>query len=68
MTFRQREFSSHEIPPGDPEVDSKLPVAQADDEGMLAYYRSIGGATRQGMLIYSRDWASLSPAMVERLG
>jgi 5-dehydro-4-deoxyglucarate dehydratase len=40
---------------------------QADDEGMLAYYRSIGEATRLGMLIYSRDWANFSPAMVERL-
>ena len=40
---------------------------QADDEGMLAYYRSIGEATRLGMLIYSRDWANFGPAMVERL-
>jgi 5-dehydro-4-deoxyglucarate dehydratase len=40
---------------------------QADDEGMFAYYRSIGEATRLGMLIYSRDWANFSPAMVERL-
>jgi 5-dehydro-4-deoxyglucarate dehydratase len=40
---------------------------QADDEGMLAYYRSIGEVTRLGMLIYSRDWANFSPAMVERL-
>jgi 5-dehydro-4-deoxyglucarate dehydratase len=40
---------------------------QADDEGMFEYYRAIGRATRLGMLIYSRDWASFSPAMVERL-
>lgn len=40
---------------------------QADDEGMLAYYRAIGEATRLGMLIYSRDWANFGPAMVERL-
>jgi len=40
---------------------------QADDEGMLAYYRAIGEATSLGMLIYSRDWASFSPAMVDRL-
>jgi 5-dehydro-4-deoxyglucarate dehydratase len=40
---------------------------QADDEGMLEYYRGIGRATRLGMLIYSRDWASFSPVMVERL-
>ena len=40
---------------------------QADDEGMLAYYRAIGEATQLGMLIYSRDWANFGPAMVERL-
>src|SRR5260370_42255089 len=34
---------------------------------MLDYYRAIGEATRLGMLIYSRDWANFSPAMVERL-
>jgi 5-dehydro-4-deoxyglucarate dehydratase len=40
---------------------------QAEDEGLFEYYRAIGEATRLGMLIYSRDWASFSPAMVERL-
>ena len=40
---------------------------QAADEGMLAYYRAIGEATSLGMLIYSRDWANFSPAMVEHL-
>ena len=40
---------------------------QADDEGLIEYYRAIGDATRLGMLIYSRDWANFSPAMVERL-
>lgn len=40
---------------------------QADDDGMFAYYRAIGQATRLGVLIYSRDWAHFSPAMVERL-
>ena len=40
---------------------------QADDEGLFEYYRSIGAATRLGMIIYSRDWARFSPAMVERL-
>ena len=39
----------------------------ADDEGMLAYYRAIGAATNLGALIYSRDWANFSPLMVERL-
>ncbi len=39
----------------------------ADDEGLFEYYRSIGKATRLGMLIYSRDWAHFTPAMVERL-
>lgn len=40
---------------------------QAEDEGLFEYYRAIGEATRLGMLIYSRDWASFSAAMVERL-
>jgi 5-dehydro-4-deoxyglucarate dehydratase len=40
---------------------------QAEDEGLLEYYRAIGDATRLGMLIYTRDWANYSPAMVERL-
>ena len=40
---------------------------QAEDEGLLEYYRAIGKATRLGMLIYTRDWASFSPSMVERL-
>ena len=40
---------------------------QADNEGMYHYYRSIGEATRLGMIIYSRDWVSFGPAMVERL-
>jgi 5-dehydro-4-deoxyglucarate dehydratase len=40
---------------------------QADDDGLFEYYRAIGDATRLGLLIYSRDWAVFSPAMVERL-
>ena len=40
---------------------------QADDEGLIEYYRSIAASTRLGMLIYSRDWLAFSPAMVERL-
>jgi 5-dehydro-4-deoxyglucarate dehydratase len=40
---------------------------QADDEGLFAYYRSIGAATRLGVIIYARDWARFSPVMVERL-
>lgn len=39
----------------------------ADDDGMFEYYRAIGEATRLGMLIYSRDWASFGLSMVERL-
>ena len=41
--------------------------AQAEDEGLFEYYRAIGAATRLGMLIYTRDWASFTPSMVERL-
>jgi 5-dehydro-4-deoxyglucarate dehydratase len=40
---------------------------QADDEGLFEYYRAIGETTSLGMFIYSRDWATFSPAMVERL-
>ena len=39
----------------------------AEDEGLIDYYRAIGDATRLGMLIYSRDWINFNPAMVERL-
>jgi 5-dehydro-4-deoxyglucarate dehydratase len=39
----------------------------ADDEGLLEYYRAIASVTSLGVLIYSRDWAHFSPAMVERL-
>jgi 5-dehydro-4-deoxyglucarate dehydratase len=40
---------------------------QADEEGLVEYYRSIGAATDLGMVIYSRDWANFSPAQVEHL-
>ena len=39
----------------------------AEDDGLFEYYRAIGASTRLGMIIYSRDWTSFSPAMVERL-
>jgi len=39
----------------------------ADDDGLFEYYRAVGAASKLGMLIYSRDWASFTPAMVERL-
>ena len=39
----------------------------ADDEGLLEYYGSVAAATSRGVLIYSRDWAHFTPAMVERL-
>jgi len=39
----------------------------ADDAGLLEYYRGIAASTRLGMLIYSRDWTTFTPAMVERL-
>jgi 5-dehydro-4-deoxyglucarate dehydratase len=40
---------------------------QADDEGLFEYYRAISSATNLGTIIYSRDWARFTPAMVERL-
>jgi 5-dehydro-4-deoxyglucarate dehydratase len=39
----------------------------AEEDGLFEYYRSIGSATSLGMLIYSRDWASFTPSMAERL-
>lgn len=42
--------------PGDP-----------NDEGMFAYYRNVAAATKRAVIIYSRDYASFSPAAVERL-
>ena len=39
----------------------------AEEDGMFEYYRSIGAATSLGLMIYSRDWATFTPEMVERL-
>ena len=40
---------------------------QAEDDGLFEYYRSIGAATSLGLVVYSRDWATFTPEMVERL-
>ena len=40
---------------------------QAEDDGLFEYYRSIAAATSLGVVIYSRDWATFTPSMVERL-
>lgn len=39
----------------------------ADDDGLFEYYRAIGAASGLGIIVYSRDWANFTPAMVERL-
>lgn len=39
----------------------------ADDAGLVEYYRAIGDATPLGLLIYSRDWFHPGPALLERL-
>ena len=39
-----------------------------EEEGLIAYYKSIAGSTSLGLLIYSRDWVNPSPALVEKLG
>src|SRR4026208_661711 len=41
------------------------PHAEAD--GLFEYYRAIADATQLGLVIYSRDWATFTPSMVERL-
>ena len=38
-----------------------------EDDGIVAYYKSIADATKLGLLIYSRDWFNPSPALVENL-
>ena len=40
---------------------------QADDDGVVEYYRAIGAATPLGLLIYSRDWFHPGAALVQRL-
>jgi 5-dehydro-4-deoxyglucarate dehydratase len=39
----------------------------ADEEGMVAYYKSIADASPLGVLIYNRDWFNPGPSMVERI-
>src|SRR3954454_8655970 len=39
----------------------------APDDGMVEYYKAIGAATPLGLLIYSRDWFTPGPAVVEKL-
>jgi len=41
--------------------------ANAPFEGVVAYYQQIGAATPLPLMVYSRDWAVFSPAMVGRL-
>ncbi len=36
-------------------------------EGVTAYYQEIGAATALPLMVYSRDWAVFTPAMVARL-
>ena len=38
-----------------------------EEEGIIAYYKSIADATPLGIIIYSRDWVNPSPALVEKL-
>jgi 5-dehydro-4-deoxyglucarate dehydratase len=46
------------LPPGYP---------NADEDGLLDYYASIGAATPLPLLVYSRDWVNPGPAQVEKL-
>jgi 5-dehydro-4-deoxyglucarate dehydratase len=39
----------------------------ADESGLVEYYKAIGGATPLDLVIYSRDWFHPGPALVERL-
>ena len=39
----------------------------AEMDGLVNYYSSIGEASGLGVLVYSRDWANYTPAQAERL-
>jgi 5-dehydro-4-deoxyglucarate dehydratase len=39
----------------------------ADPEGLADYYAALAAATPLGLVVYSRDWVSPSPAWLERL-
>lgn len=39
----------------------------APEDGLFAYYETIGKATDLPLLVYSRDWAAFTPQMVARL-
>jgi len=41
--------------------------SHAPFDGLIAYYQEIGAATGLPLMVYSRDWAVFTPAMVERL-
>jgi 5-dehydro-4-deoxyglucarate dehydratase len=40
---------------------------QADEDGLVEYYKAIGAATPLALLVYSRDWFHPGPAFVKRL-
>jgi 5-dehydro-4-deoxyglucarate dehydratase len=40
---------------------------QAPEEGLFAFYRSIGSASGLPLMVYSRDWAVFTPEMVAKL-
>ncbi len=41
--------------------------SNAPFEGLIDYYKEIGAATKLPLMVYSRDWAVFTPAMVSRL-
>ena len=40
---------------------------QADEAGLVEYYKAIGAATPLALFVYSRDWFHPGPALVRRL-
>jgi 5-dehydro-4-deoxyglucarate dehydratase len=40
---------------------------QADEDGLVEYYKAIGAATPLALLVYSRDWFHPGAALVKRL-
>jgi len=41
--------------------------SNAPFEGLIEYYRAIGASSGLPLMLYSRDWAAFTPAMVARL-
>src|SRR3954466_2653980 len=63
-----RELATQSVKAGASGILAFPPYYQSmDDDGIVAYYQSIGQSTDRGVLIYSRDWFNPTAALVEKL-